>query len=109
MIEATRAILVPLWPALAAAGLLGLPFGWLGWRAQPAGFLGRLGLILALVALVGGVSLAALGRVPGRPGLWLDIALATALAHFCGCILGSILRAIWNRVAGRPELAAPAP
>ncbi len=108
MTEAIRVILLPLWPALAAAAVLGVPFGWLGWREQAAGFLGRLGLILAVVALAGGGALALLGRIPGRPGLWLEIALATALAYLVGCILGSVVRAVRDRIASRSGQAAPA-
>jgi hypothetical protein len=108
MTEAIRAILQPLWPALAAAAALGVLFGWLGWREQAAGFFGRLGLILAVIALAGGVALALLGRVPGPPGLWLEIALATALAYLSGCILGSIVRGIWTWIASRSERVAPA-
>jgi hypothetical protein len=109
MIDSVRAILLPLWPALAAAIVLGVPFGWLGWRERSPGFSGRLGLILAVVALLGGAVLAFLGRVPGRPGLWLDIALATGLAYLSGCILGSGTRALWQRLANRSERSAPAP
>ena len=108
MTEAIRAILLPLWPALAAAAVLGVPFGCLGWREKAAGFSGRLGLILAVVALAGGGALALLGQVPGRPGLWLEIALATALAYLAGCILGSIVRAAWTWIASRSERVAPA-
>ena len=107
MTEAMRALVLPLWPALLAALVVGMPFGWLGWREQGPAFWGRLGLLLVAVSLAGGVALAALGRVPGRPGLWLDIALATALAYLAGCLLGSVLRAIRNRFAGRPAGTAP--
>jgi hypothetical protein len=48
--------------------------------------------------------LAILGRVPGRAGLWLEIALAIAAAYLAGCMLGSILRALWNRLT---RAAAP--
>ena len=108
MMEAARAILLPLWPALAAAALLGLPFGWLGWRERPAGFAGRLGLILATVVTAGGIVLGVLGRVPGRPGLWLEIALATTLAYVAGCILGSIARRIWLSVSRPSDRSAAA-
>ena len=108
MIEAIRALLLPLWPALAAAAVLGLPFGWLGWRERAPGFAGRLGLILAVVVIAGGIVLAALGRVPGRPGLWLEIALATTVAYLAGCILGSILRRLWIRVSKPSDLPAAA-
>ena len=104
MIEIARAILLPLWPALAGAFAVGLPFGFAGWRERPAGFWGRLGVILVFVAAVGGVTLAVLGRVPGRGGLWLELALAIAAAYLVGGILGSTLRALWRRIT-RP--AAP--
>jgi hypothetical protein len=87
VIEVARAILLPLWPAV-----------------RPAGFWGRLGVILALFALAGAGALAILGRVPGRAGLWLEIALAIGSAYLVGCTLGSVLRALWTRVT---RAAAP--
>ena len=109
MTDGLRAILLPLWPALAAAAALGVAFGWLGWRERSAGFGGRLGLILAIVAFGAGASLAVLGQVPGRPGLWLETALATALAYLAGCILGSLVRVIWTRLLrGSDKPTSPA-
>ncbi len=104
MTEIAKAILLPLWPALAAGFAAGLPFGIAGWRERSTGFWGRLGLILVLVTLAGAGVLAVLGRVPGRAGLWLEIALAIAAAYLAGCMLGSILRALWNRLT---RAAAP--
>jgi hypothetical protein len=103
-----EAVLLPLWPVLAGAFGLGLPFGVLGWREQPAGFFGRLGLILAVLGLVGGAALAASGSVPGRPALWVEIGLACAAAYVVGCVLGSLARSVFNRLRSRPERAAPA-
>ena len=97
MIEAASIILLPLWPALAAALALGLVFGVAGWRDQPPGFWGRLGLILAVFGLAGGVALAVLGRLPGREGLWLEIGLAVCFTYLAGCLAGSILRAAFRR------------
>jgi hypothetical protein len=104
VIEIARAILLPLWPALAGAFALGLAFGFAGWRERPAGFWGRLGVILVLLAGLGGVALAVLGRVPGRAGLWIELALAIAAAYLVGCVLGSTSRALWTRIT---RAAAP--
>ncbi|NNM75205.1 hypothetical protein [Enterovirga aerilata] len=102
MIEALRAVLLPLWPALAAAAILGLPFGLVGWRERPAGFWGRLGLILAVLGLAGAAALAATGRVPGRPGLWLEIALAVTFAYLAGCVLGALAGSFRRRRGADP-------
>lgn len=106
MTEAMRALLLPLWPALAAALAVGLPFGWLGWREEACGFFGRLCLILAVVALAAGSALVVLGRVPGRPGFWLEISLAVLVAYVAGCLVGSLARAAWLRA--RPAVSPAA-
>ena len=104
MTETFRAVLLPLWPALVAALVLGLLFGWFIWREEAAGFLGRLGLILALVAVGGATALVVLGRVPGRPGLRLETGLAILLAYLAGSILGSLARRVRIRFMARPAV-----
>ena len=107
MIETARVVLEPLWPALAAALALGLPFGAAGWRKEPAGFWGRVGLILLVVGLLVGAGLVVAGRVPGRAGLWLELGLAVLVAYLAGCLAGSLLRAAWDKVARKHEPTAP--
>ena len=107
MIEATRAVLLPLWPLLAASWAAGMAFGLLGWREQPAGFWGRLGLILTMLVVIGAAGLAFSGRVPGRPGLWLEIGLASLVSYLAGCVLGGLGRGLWRKVARRPDVSAP--
>lgn len=107
MTDALHTVLLPLWPALAASCAAGLPFGLLGWREQPAGFWGRLGLLLGVVALAGLAAVTASGRVPGLPGLWLEIGLASLVSYLAGCIIGALCHRIWRRVARRSEPVAP--
>ena len=101
MIEAIRALLDPLWPALLAASAVGLPLGALGWRAEPAGFWGRVGLILLVVGLAGACALAISGRVSGRAGLALELGLAVLVCYLLGCVVGAVVRAAWMGIARR--------
>jgi len=103
MTEALRAILLPLWPVLAASCAIGLVFGMLGWREQPAGFWGRLGIILVVIGLVGAAGLAVSGRVSGRPGLWLDIGISCLATYVVGCLAGGLARALWRSLVRRSE------
>jgi hypothetical protein len=98
MIDLARQV----WPALALALVIGLPFGWLSragsgivWRAQLAI------AVLTLVLGVLGLSVA-LDLVPGRPGLWLDSALLHLAAYLVGCGLGWLAARLRN---GRREAA----
>lgn len=92
-----RILLQHLWPALAVAGVLGLGFSVVfgaGSGLPSARQDVRLAAILAL--LTGGL-LSVLELVPGRPGLWLDIAVLCALAYALGVALGAGLRRIVRR------------
>lgn len=106
MIEAARAVLEPLWPALAAAFALGLPFGAAGWRSEPPGFWGRVGLILLAVGALGVAAAIGSGRVPGRAGLWLELGAAVLVAYVAGCAGGSLGRSAFLRISGRGERQA---
>lgn len=106
MIEAGRVLLESLWPAVALAAALGLPFGAAGRRREIMGFWGRVGVLLAVAALVGALGVAASGRVSGRAGLRLELGLAVMLAYLAGCALGALGRAAWDRVGRRDEPAA---
>jgi hypothetical protein len=85
------------WGWLTAALLLGLGMGWIAvvQRGQGVSKMTRRWLAVLAVILV----VAALARIlPGRPGYWLDLALALFAAYLLGCAAGSSLR---NRVISR--------
>ncbi|WP_232631221.1 hypothetical protein [Methylobacterium sp. Leaf118] len=84
-----------LWPGLAVALALGLAVGGLIGLPRSRGSLGAaVALALALAALAG---IAVLAALPGRPGLWAEIAALVGAAYGAGCGLGGIGR----RLAGR--------
>jgi hypothetical protein len=88
MIDLARQI----WPALAAAFVLGLLFGGLS-RVEGglAASRSRISLAVLLVALAALGLAAALDVVPGRPGLWLDSAVLHLALYLVGCGLGWLL------------------
>ncbi len=88
----------PVW--LLVAALVGAVVGWMtysdaprrGWFAGWAGW--------GAAAFVIGVIVAMLKLLPGRAGLWLEIALLMALLYIVGCFLGGMLKSL---------MAAPEP
>ena len=81
-------LLQHLWPGLALAGLLGLGFSVVFGRGYglPSA---RLEVVVGAVLLLGvGLLLSWFQTVPGRPGLWLDIAVLLCLAYAIGTALG---------------------
>lgn len=96
-------VVAEIWPALLLAGGAGLMFTWLGGpgRVTPGALPSvRLG---AATLLGTGVVLVALGAVPGRTGLWLDIAVLLGAAYAAGAVLGAAL----GRIRVRSRLAQP--
>lgn len=97
-------LLQHLWPALALAGVLGLGVVLVFGRGNglPSARLDVTAgaILLLLVALI----LAVLQAVPGRAGLWLDIAVACVLFYASGVGIGSAIS--WWRERG--EAAEPA-
>jgi hypothetical protein len=93
-----------IWPALAAAFVLGLAFGGLsrveGGLAAPRSRIALGVLLIALAAL--GLS-AALDLVPGRPGLWLDSAVLHLALYLAGCGLGWLLSRLRAGRAGSAQ------
>ena len=87
-----------LWPALVAAGLIGLCFAAVfgsGAGLPSARPEVRLGAVLLLVA---GIAAMVFEIVPGRPGLWFDIGMLCALAYAAGVVLGTLgRRAVTSR------------
>jgi hypothetical protein len=89
------------WPALAAAFLIGVPFGWVSRVEAGAAWRGRLALA-ALAFALGALALSAtLDLVPGRAGFWLDSALLHLAAYVVGCGLG------WLAAQVRKDRPAP--
>ena len=79
-----------LWPALAAAFLLGGLVGAFAGLPRDR-FTVAAGVILATIAaLLGG--LAIIGPVGGRAGLWIEIAAFCLGAYLVGCVSGAVLR-----------------
>lgn len=81
-------VLQHLWPGLAVAALLGYGFSVVFGRGNglPSARLEVLGG--ALLALGAGALFSWLEIVPGRPGLWLDIAVLCGFAYALGSALG---------------------
>lgn len=79
-----------LWPAVAAAVLLGGLVG--AFAGMPRDrFAVAAGVILATIAaLLGGI--AVIGAVGGRAGLWIEIAAFCLGAYLAGCVVGAVLR-----------------
>jgi hypothetical protein len=84
MIDLARQV----WPALALALVIGLPFGWLSRAGGGAVWHGRLALAVLAVALGALALSAAFDLVAGGAGLWLDSALLHLAAYLLGCGLG---------------------
>ena len=83
-----------LWPALAAAGSIGLCFALAfgsGAGLPSARPEVRIGAVLLVAA---GLAVMALELVPGRPGLWLDIGMLCVLAYAAGVAVGTLARRV---------------
>lgn len=96
-------LLQHLWLALAVAAGLGLGFSVVfgaGSGLPSARQDVRLGAILVLLA--GGL-LSVLEVVPGRPGLWLDIAVLCAAAYALGIATGAVLRRLVKALRRRAQ------
>lgn len=83
-------LVVPLWPGLAASLALGLAIGALA--GVPRGRATRIAAGLPLLALGLLLGLAGLDTVPGRAGLWIEIAALVLACYLAGCSLGALAR-----------------
>ncbi len=86
------------WP-IGLAAVIGLAAG----GAAPSAP-GRPCLGLAALALIAaGATVSALGLVPGRDGLWLDIGVMLAATYAIGCLAAALVRrGIARVVSDRP-------
>ncbi|MBB2960763.1 hypothetical protein [Methylobacterium sp. R2-1] len=85
-----------LWPALAAALVLGLVVGALTGLPRGGFALAAAGLLLVGLAILAGLS--TLRTVPGESGLWIETGALVLGAYLAGCAVGGLGRA----VSGRP-------
>lgn len=90
-------LLTILWPALAAALLLGGLVGAFAGLPKDRRAVVIVGILVAVAVLLTG--LAATGAIAGRAGLWIEIAALCLDAYLIACIAGATLRR-------RPEISA---
>lgn len=100
MIETLRILGWALWPALSASGATGLVVGLATCSDAGTGRGGRIAVASALLAAAAGVAASLFASLPGRPGLWLDIALSLGAAYAVGCTLGCLVRRGLGLVTG---------
>ena len=100
MIETVRILAWALWPALSAAAATGFVVGLATCAEAGSGRGGRIAFASAVLAAGAGVAASVLALLPGRPGLWLDIALALGAGYVLGCILGCVARRALGFAAG---------
>jgi hypothetical protein len=89
---------------LAAALTMGLVVGWRTYSDAPRRWFG--GWIWGALVFVVGVIVAVLKLLPGRYGLWLEIALLMTASYIIGCFLGGSLKTLLG--AHEPRSAARA-
>ena len=85
-------LLTLLWPALAAAFLLGGLVGAFAGLPRDRGTMAARVTLAAIAALLSG--LAIIGPIGGRAGLWIEIAAFSLNAYLVGCLFGAV---IWRR------------
>lgn len=90
-------LVVALWPGLAAALALGLAIGALTGFPRMRATIVASALALVALALLG--ALAASGTVPGRAGLWVEIAATVLACYLAGCALGALGRRLSGRTS----------
>jgi hypothetical protein len=84
--------LVSYFPWLIAALGIGVVVGWRTYLDTPRRNWRDGWIIWGALAFVVGVIVAALKLVPGRYGLWLEIALLMIAVYIVGCFLGGVLK-----------------
>lgn len=97
------AVVELVWPGLVLAFTLGAVVGFATLGEHRPRRLGRLAITVGAILLVGSLVAAVLQEVPGRAGLWLEVALVLAGTYLAGCAAG----ALTGRALRRPAAAAP--
>jgi hypothetical protein len=90
------------WGWMLGSALLGLAMGWIAVVHRGPSVSKRTSRWLAALAVVLLASALA-GVIPGRPGYWLELAIAMFATYLVGCAVGSWLR---DRVISRSLPAA---
>jgi uncharacterized membrane protein YjjP (DUF1212 family) len=85
------------WGWMLGSALLGLAMGWIAVVHRGPSVSKRTSRWLAVLAVVLLASAVA-GVIPGRPGYWLELAIAMFATYLVGCAVGSWLR---DRVISR--------
>ena len=81
---------------LFVALVIGIAVGWSTYSETPRhGWLSGWTL-WALLAFVVGLTIAMLKLLPGRAGLWLEIALLMTFSHILGCLMGGWLKSLFT-------------
>jgi hypothetical protein len=79
---------------LVAALAIGLVIGWQTCSDAPRRYWRDGWIVWGALAFVTGVIIAALKLLPGRYGLWLEIALLISAFYIVGCFVGGWLKAM---------------
>jgi len=79
---------------LVAALAIGVVIGWRTYSDAPRRYWRDSWIVWAAIAFVIGVIVAALKLLPGRYGLWLEIALLMSAFYIVGCFVGGWLKTI---------------
>jgi len=82
----------PAW--LIAALAIGLVIGWQTYSDAPRRYWRDGWIVWGALAFVIGVIIAALKLLPGRHGLWLEIALLISGFYIVGCFVGGWLKSV---------------
>jgi hypothetical protein len=85
---------------------IGALVGWRTYSNEPRRFGFGGWIIWGALIFVVGVIVAVLKLIPGRYGLWLEIALLMTAAYIIGCFLGGALKALLAHELGGPARAA---
>ena len=85
-------LLTGLWPALAAALLLGSLVGALTGLPRERLALAAAATLAVVLVVSGGLAFS--GRVPGEAGLWVEIGSLLLGAYLAGCLVGGTGRAL---------------
>src|SRR4051812_16196043 len=95
----------PWW--LLAVALVGVLVGWVSYADAPRRGWFEGWTTWGAVAFVVGLVVAVLKLLPGKAGLWLEIALLVLLLYVLGCLLVGWLKSMLKPARRRADEAAP--